>query len=105
MNTTKTNQPKPISNFQRALYMLERAHDELARASRELKEETQKTVELFITARDAAAATDQNISRRFMCGQWLFVFGEKGELEVTEIPNNEPFYLIELARAMGEEDS
>ncbi len=105
METTKEKQPTPIKNFQSALWYLERAHDDLAQAKHELEQSTQKATALFIAARDAALASGQHIPKRFMCGQWLCAFGENGELEVTEIPNSEPFQLVDLARSMGEVDS
>ena len=105
MDTTKEKQPTPIKNFQNALWRLERAHEDFAKAKHELKEETEKTISLFIAARNAALALGENVPDRLMCGQWLFVFGENGDLEVTEIPNSEPYHLVELARSMGESDS
>ncbi|WP_201195150.1 hypothetical protein [Pseudomonas fluorescens] len=105
MDTTKAKQAKPIGDLKNALFYLERAHEDFVNAKNELEKETKKAIERFLAARDAAKAMGKELPGRFMCGQWLFVFGENGELTVTEIPNNEPYHLLELARSMGEEDS
>ena len=104
MESTKAKQATPIGDFKNALFYLEHANDEAARAKKDLEEMTKKATQSFGIARDAAKAIGQSIPSRFMCGQWLFVFGEKGELATTEIPNTEAYQLLELARTMGESD-
>lgn len=105
METTKAKKATPIVDFRDALLYLEQAKDDAARSQKQLGEMTQKAIKSFEIARDAARSTGQDIPYRFMCGQWLVVFSENGELVITEIPNSEPYQLITLAKSMGEIDT
>lgn len=104
METKTAERKKPVTDFKSTLFYLQQSHIDLAASQKKVEETKKAAGEAFFAARHAAKEMGQTLPTRYMCGQWLFEFAENGNVKVTEIPNHEPFHLLNIAEAMGEVD-